>query len=168
MALCHTVLASKDSKFQYQSSSVDEKAQIIACRCFGFDLQFNDKNTCKVNSLGEHKFYEILSINGFSHSRNLFSVLIRNVNEATYTKLGDYEGEILVKEVSSLMNQWSMHYNGKCNEAPETSGAVLLVKGPIEGLEKKCFNINNQIKEKVENLKKQGLKVICFARRFIN
>ena len=87
MALCHTVLASKDSRFQYQSSSIDEEAQIIAARCFGFDLQFNDKKTCQVNSLGQLNFYEILSIHGFSHTHNTMSVLIRSVDEVTYAKL---------------------------------------------------------------------------------
>ena len=42
LVLCHTVLAREGQDQQYQSSSMDEEAQVIASACFGFSLKYND------------------------------------------------------------------------------------------------------------------------------
>ncbi|KAK2169777.1 hypothetical protein LSH36_7g16091 [Paralvinella palmiformis] len=80
MAVCHTVVPERDpdtNQIQYQASSPDERALVLAAERLGFVFTTRTPHSIKVEVFGREEKYDVLNVLEFTSERKRMSVIVR-------------------------------------------------------------------------------------------
>ncbi|KNC98070.1 phospholipid-translocating P-type ATPase, flippase [Spizellomyces punctatus DAOM BR117] len=138
LAVCHTVLISKDpktGKITYNAQSPDESALVDGAKSAGFIFSSRENTTISVDVRGVRNTYELLNVLEFNSNRKRMSVVVRESVDG-----GESRVVLYCKGADSVI--WERLRSGQ-EQVKEVTGQHL------------------------ENFAEEGLRTLCIAQRVL-